>query len=143
MIACNVLISAGRKEITEDEIKKVVDFFCRQNKIKKMEVGVLLVGEKTMRSLNRRYRGRDKVTDVLSFAAKEGKIFKNDDWGDVFICPSYIHRQAKNWAENFEIEWKRILIHGLLHLRGFDHEKEKDAKKMFAKQEKILNEYVY
>jgi probable rRNA maturation factor len=70
-----------------------------------------------MRSLNRRYRGKDRSTDVLAFPAEAGGFL-----GDIVISVPYASRQAKRRREPASREIDRLLLHGLLHLSGYDHE---------------------
>ena len=101
-------------------------------KIKK-DFSVILVGDKKIRQLNWQYRKKNKITDVLSF---EGEA---DFLGEVVISLPEAKRQAKKYKLNLKIEMSRLLIHGILHLLGFDHEKNaKEAEKMYALQDKLL-----
>lgn len=104
------------------------------------EVSVHLVGEKYIKNLNKNYRGKDKVTDVISFATQDVCLDKNmaKDLGDLFVCPQQIKKQAKDFFVSYDEEMARILIHGVLHLCGFDHQGDQEGKKMFSLQEKIL-----
>lgn len=83
------------------------------------EVSVLFCADGRMRSLNRRYRGKDRSTDVLAFpsgAAGGGLL------GDIVISVPYAAREARRRAEPSAREIDRLLVHGLLHLMGYDHE---------------------
>lgn len=96
-------------------------------------VGVYLVDGKTMRSLNKKFRGKDKVTDVLAFPYPEdfpAPQGKPRPLGDIYLNPAYIKK-------NKETE-EYLLAHGLLHLLGFNHEKESDRIKMENLEKKIL-----
>lgn len=105
-------------------------------------ISVHIIGDKKMTELNWKHRGKKKTTDVLSFATHEGeyKAIPSDDWGDVFISLPQVKRQAKEYKIPWQEEFYRMLIHGILHLFGYDHMEEKDAKKMFKLQEKFLSE---
>lgn len=117
---------------------------------KKSEIELVIIGEKKMRSLNRDWRGKDKVTDVLSYESRKrevesGKfkfVFPPDGvvrLGQIFICASVAARQAREYGCSFQEEISRLLVHGILHLAGYDHEKNiKEEKKMMDLQEKIL-----
>jgi probable rRNA maturation factor len=83
------------------------------------EVSVLFCADRRMRSLNRRYRGKDRSTDVLAFpAGSDGGAFL----GDIVISVPYASREARRRAEPGRREIDRLLVHGLLHLMGYDHE---------------------
>ncbi len=99
-----------------------------------------IIGDKKMTQLNFHHRGKKKTTDVLSFATHEGEGLLSDDWGDVFISLPQVKKQAKEYQIPWQEEFYRMLIHGILHLFGYDHMEEKDAKKMFKLQEKFLSE---
>jgi len=98
-----------------------------------------VVGERLITSLNRKYRKKNKSTDVLSFSSKEGFGVEDDsDWGDIFICVPIVEKQAKEQKISFKEECLRMIIHGVLHLAGYDHITKKEEKEMFGLQEKIL-----
>ncbi len=102
------------------------------------DLSLVLVGEQRMRSINHQWRKQDQVTDVLSFSWAEKKP-KGVVSGEIFICPRQIARQAKATREDFQVELTRILVHGILHLLGYDHEQNKvEAELMLEKQEQLL-----
>ena len=96
------------------------------------ELSLLLVSDREMRVLNRRWRGRDRSTDVLSFAQREGPGGAPDGvLGDVVISVDTARRQAAERGSTLAREADRLLIHGLLHLLGYDHERsEAEARRM-------------
>ncbi|HAK89285.1 MAG: rRNA maturation RNase YbeY [Nitrospirae bacterium GWB2_47_37] len=108
------------------------------------EVSVLMINDRTMRELNRQYRGKDKTTDVLSFPQierfKQLKQFERlFSIGDIVINLHKAERQAKEYGVTFHREVERLLIHGFLHLLGYDHEKSKyEARKMRKLEEELL-----
>lgn len=138
MPQCSVY-STVKSSFSKKIIEKVIFFVFRQLK-KQGNVSVHRVGETRIRSLNRDYRGKDKVTDVLSFGVEDDGLGEDHDWGDLFLCEAKIKRQAKQFGVTFQEEFLRMLIHGTLHLFGYDHEKKKDADIMFPLQEKLLRE---
>jgi probable rRNA maturation factor len=90
-----------------------------------------------MRSLNRRYRGKDRTTDVLSFPMREGRFsrVRQELLGDIVICMPVAARQARSAGGTFREEIDRLLVHGLLHLLGYDHERgRKEARRMEARE---------
>lgn len=92
------------------------------------EVVVALVGDRKMRDLNRRFRGIDKVTDVLSFPADPAPAGLRPGsaplLGDVVIATGRAARQARAAGLTDAVEWRRLALHGLLHLLGYDHERD-------------------
>ena len=126
----------------------------------KVEISLAFVGEGRMRKLNKIYRGKNKVTDVLSFDNKSvlpylAKAFprlkKGEDMffanppdgvkrlGEIIICYPYAKKQARRANQSLKKELTMLWILGILHLRGYDHEKdEQRAKEMRKMEEKIL-----
>ena len=94
------------------------------------EVSVLFCGDSRMRRLNRRYRGQDSPTDVLSFPAGDGHLL-----GDIVVSVPYASRQARRHKEPVSREVDRLLLHGFLHLMGYDH--ETDSGQMDALERKL------
>ena len=99
------------------------------------EVGVLLTGDKGIRNLNRKYRRIDKATDVLSFPAPETA---ENLAGDLVISLETALRQAEERSHSLEMEIKVLLLHGLLHLAGYDH--EADNGTMHRKEARLRRE---
>lgn len=122
--------SAG---VSHERVRKTVVLTLRKLRAPRASLAVHLVGDARMRTLNRDYRGINRPTDVLSFPIKE-----KNDWGDIFLSIPYLKRQAKRFGVPFEEEFCRMLVHGLLHLAGFDHDTKTHAKRMFALQESLL-----
>ena len=109
------------------------------------EVGVALIGDAEMRRLNRAWRGKDRTTDVLSFGAGSGwPGGKSPGYlGDVLISVPQIRRQAAEYGRTFRQEFAMMLVHGTLHLLGYDHERPRDAARMLPLQERILTRLRY
>ncbi len=104
------------------------------------EVSVLLVGDKAMRSLNRQYRGKDRTTDVLSFPLREGRFSRIQPHvlGDIVLSLPAAARQAKAAGEPCRVEIDRLLVHGYLHLLGYDHEKSPaEASRMEGRERRF------
>lgn len=138
MVTCGVFLNV-KSSVPKKIIEEVIFFVFKKMK-KQGSVSVHVVGEKKIQSLNRHYRGKDKVTDVLSFGVEDTEAGENHDWGDLFLCEAKIKKQAKEFGVTFENEFFRMLIHGTLHLFGYDHVQPADAKIMFPLQEKILSQ---
>ena len=100
-------------------------------------VNIIFVDRKHIQELNRNYRKKDEVTDVLSF-----NIDSNETLGEIYICPEYIIKNIAKEKSTEEII--RVMIHGILHLQVFEHigefdEVDYDEEPMYIKQEQILN----
>jgi probable rRNA maturation factor len=114
-------------------IKAISQYF----KIRK-SVSLILVNKEEIQKLNMQYRGLDRETDVLSFESGE-KIYL----GEIFICVDKVKSQAEEYGHSLEREFAFLLVHGLLHLQGYDHQNPEDEEKMKKKQEEILNSLNY
>ena len=108
-------------------------------KRKNHEFSLLLTNNKEMKKLNRKFRKKNKTTDVLSFPIKI-KNKKKMYVGDIAICFEIIKKRSKK--TNFFLEFDKMWIHGYLHLIGYDHKKYNDFKKML-KKEKLLLKYFH
>ncbi len=139
---CYVLQTIDKVGIAKRRVENIVNKVLQSLHHKEAEISVHFVGDKRMRTLNRTYRNKDKTTDVLAFAMQEGDAFDNKDWGDIFISIPQIKKQAKENKIKFEEELVRMLVHGILHLAGYDHIKKRDAKVMLPLQEKLLAKFV-
>jgi len=111
-------------------------------KLGNCEATLILVSPQKIRTLNKKYRKKDKVTDVLSFGLKADEHFMPDGeakyLGDIMICPARAKKQAKEYNVSFDGETERLFVHGLLHLLGYEHKKTKEGKEMQELAEKIL-----
>jgi rRNA maturation RNase YbeY len=103
------------------------------------ELSLVLVSDRQMRALNRRWRARDRPTDVLSFAQREGPGGAPDGMlGDVVISVDTARRQAAERGSTVGREADRLLIHGLLHLLGYDHERSEAEARRMRRRERAL-----
>lgn len=101
-------------------------------------VSLILTDDAEIWSLNRQFRGVDRPTDVLSFPADEEEYL-----GDIFISVDRLLAQAEEYGHSAEREFAFLLVHGLLHLMGYDHHDPEKEQEMFTKQEEILNALGY
>ena len=90
------------------------------------DVSIALVSDARMRALNRKYRGKDKTTDVLAFAHDD----KDEGLGDVVIATGVARRQAEAAGHSYQSELRVLALHGLLHLLGYDHHDRDDHGRM-------------
>jgi probable rRNA maturation factor len=105
------------------------------------ELSVLFIGDRAMRTLNRQYRGKDRTTDVLSFSLREGRFggVQPNMLGDIVISVPVAWQQAVDAGLTMQQELERLLVHGLLHLVGYDHERgAADARSMRMKERSLL-----
>ncbi len=111
----------------------------RKMKIRNVCVDVTLIQDSEMKKLNRKYRGKNKPTDVLSFSQKDMFLGKKKVLGDIIIAKETTRKQAIQAGHKINEEYKLLSIHGLLHLLGYDHEKKYEEIIMFNLQAKLLN----
>lgn len=105
----------------------------------KVELTLLFVTDLAIRRLNRAYRQKDKPTDVLSFPTDEKGFFRKiplKPLGDIVISVETAERQAKDKKHSFEKELKFLLIHGFLHLLGYDHEISREEEIRMQRKER-------
>ena len=112
--AASVLRAAARRWVRED-------------------VSIALVSDRESRSLNRRWRGKDRPTDVLSFPLQEPGAL-----GEVVISIDTARRQAREGGWSLAIELRRLLAHGILHCRGYGHDAPAEARRMAAAERRLL-----
>jgi probable rRNA maturation factor len=108
-------------------------------------VGVVirLVDEGEGRSLNRDYRGHDRPTNVLSFPFEAPPQVPSHHLGDLVICVPVVEREAREQGKPVAAHWAHLVVHGLLHLLGFDHQNDEDAGRMEALEARILGTLGY
>lgn len=140
-------------EVTEEqtkELEKILNFAADKLNIESnSEVSVSFVTNDRIRDINREYRDKDAVTDVISFAMEElgeGEVeLVGADLprvlGDIMISIARAQEQAEEYGHSFMREFGFLAVHGFLHLLGYDHMTPSDEKKMFTLQREILSEY--
>ena len=99
------------------------------------DVTVRYVAAAEARRLNREYRGKDYATNVLSFPYEAGRRGVR---GDIVICAPVVAREAREQGKSAEAHHAHLLVHGLLHLQGYDHEREADAARMERRERAVL-----
>ena len=133
---------AWAKKLKNKELffKKICKAFPKKYKFlnKKVTFTLLLSNNKNIKKLNKVFRKKNKSTDILSFPLdKKIKIKKNTYLGDIIISYNYLDKPRSQDLKSFKEKVAKILIHGFLHLLGFDHKKNKDYSKML-KEENLL-----
>lgn len=115
-------------------LKKVTKSILKNEGKKDCYLSVALIGVLRMKKLNKKYLKRDYPTDVLVFPEKESYPEINN-LGEVIICLQTVKRNAKRFNFTFKRELSKILVHGILHLLGYDHEKSKKESELMEKKE--------
>ncbi len=104
------------------------------------ELSVRIVDEAESQQLNNDYRGKDKPTNVLSFPFEVPEGIELDLLGDLVICAPVVSREADEQNKPLMHHWAHMVIHGCLHLLGFDHINDSDAEEMEALEVKLLSQ---
>lgn len=102
-------------------------------------ISVSLVGDAAIREINREHRGKDKPTDVLSFPLEPGPFSHERLLGDIVISIDTARRQAADYDAPIQREVYRLLIHGLLHVLGHDHEEAGERKRMEVEERRLAD----
>jgi probable rRNA maturation factor len=123
-----------RSEIDVKLIKKAAQLFLSEFQRAEADLSIALVGDRTIRRLNRSYRRIDAVTDVLSFPDPAGL-------GEIVLDYSQIKRQASEYGHTAQQELIFMLLHGLLHLVGFDDKKEPERERMIKTAQEFMKKH--
>ncbi len=146
------------KNVPEEKIKLIEDILNFAGSFLKLpentEMSVTLMDNDHIHEINKKYRGVDKPTDVISFAIEEddpdetpiilpeGEEFDiPKNIGDIMVSMDKVKEQAEYLGHSEERELGFLVVHGFLHLNGYDHMKEEDEKEMFGLQREILDAY--
>lgn len=132
-------------------VQELVAFTAKELNIpEETEVSIHFVDIDEIHRINKEYRDTDRPTDVISFAIEDGEddnLFGQFDGmierdiGDLFICPEVVENHAKEYLHSYDRELGYTLVHGILHLSGYDHIDPEDEKIMIGLQEKVLTNF--
>lgn len=101
-------------------------------------VTVRIVGKRESAALNSQFRHKSGPTNVLSFPFENPPGMRSDLLGDVVICADVVRREAREQGKTERAHWAHMVVHGIMHLRGYDHQNAKDAAVMEAREARIL-----
>jgi probable rRNA maturation factor len=129
--------------LSEARLESVARRVLESEGVSAAELSVTVTDDETVRSLNREYAREDAVTDVLSFSQREGEEFAAPPGGapplgEVVIAYPTAARQAGERGKSQEAEVARLLIHGILHLLGYDHAQPEEERRMRAREEELV-----
>jgi len=144
-----ILVSIDERfaaSLSEERLAAVARRVLRAEDTPACELSIAVTDDETVRTLNRQYAGEDAVTDVLSFSQREGEELvappeSVPPLGEVVIAYPQALRQAqgeRTWSAEREIEW--LLVHGVLHLLGYDHAEPEEARRMREREEALAGE---
>ena len=104
----------------------------------RLSASILFAGDAEVHALNREWRGKDKPTNVLSFPTTAPAGVKPQPLGDIVICPAVLKREAREQGKPERAHWAHLVVHGTLHLVGYDHEDDADARRMERREVAVL-----
>jgi len=113
-----------------------------QNSHAQLEQTICVVDEAQSRELNNRFRGKDSATNVLAFPG-DNNLLDYDCLGDLVICAPLVTTEAQQQGKSVDAHWAHLVVHGMLHLQGFDHQTEQQANSMEALEIEILDTLGY
>jgi probable rRNA maturation factor len=133
-----------RKSVTEDWLRLIAGRVLAAEGVTSAEIGIVITGDRAVQTLNRNYRGEDAPTDVLSFALTEDAqdfVLPPDAvsrLGEVVVSFPTARRQAQQAGRPVAEEMAHLVVHGILHLLGYDHAQEAEERAMRAREEALL-----
>ena len=126
-------------------LEPLLTYALEVENVDNLEFNVIIINNEEIHKINKEYRGRDRPTDVISFALEDYKDIKYENdyrvLGDIYISIDKVKEQAKEYGHSEKRELAFLAVHGLLHLLGYDHMEKEDEKVMFSRQELILDGY--
>ena len=130
-------------ELQETDLSRIGNELTALLRVKKpVEISLSFVSSPAIQVLNKQYRKKDRPTDVLSFSSLEPALPKgmaeSSSWGDIIVCPAYAKVEAKRRSISLHEELVRLIVHGVLHLAGYDHATKQDELTMFGLQERVV-----
>ena len=130
----------NKKRVRRRAVMKLAETILDMVGESRSELGIELVNDRRMRGLNRQYRAKDVSTDVLAFSMRESPGPVSSLLGDVVICIPVVVRQAQARGHSIDKEFTILLIHGILHLCGYDHERgQREARRMHRRERSLLD----
>ncbi len=131
-------------EISEKKIINIARGALERMETVNVSVSIIITDDRVIHEINREYRQKDRPTDVISFAYRDDPFpeidIETEELGDIYISIDRTIEQAREYGVTNCEEMKRLLIHGVLHLLGFDHEKSKEEElRMQQKEEELFN----
>lgn len=131
------IVSECERELRLQSLQKVAETALRSEGIKK-NLTVIISSDQTIIELNKRYFSRDSLTDVISFSLNEKKLL-----GEVYVCLSEAERLSRQLSRPLEAELALYIIHGILHLAGYDDRTDRDFNKMHRREDELLRKLGY
>ena len=145
------LFSEGKMElpfydIEGDYIKEILKRSLKGLSVEGVQVSVIVTDNEAIREINSQYRNKDRATDVISFAYREDPFpeveQELEELGDIYLSLERALEQSKEYEVTLKEETARLLVHGLLHLLGYDHERSKEDERIMEQKEEEVLQYL-
>jgi len=122
-----------------DKLRETAQKALPQTNMENLRLNLILADDAYITNLNHKFRGRDWPTDVLSFPFPEQELPTEEKiWGEIYISVDRAATQARDYGVRLEDEVRRLIIHGILHLLGYDHQSDEEARQMREKEDQLL-----
>jgi rRNA maturation RNase YbeY len=135
-------IALPYQEITRQKVKKIAASVSERLDLKNVSLAIIITGDAYIRKINKEFRGLDEPTDVIAFSNRDNPFPSADsvteEIGDVYISVERAHRQAGEYRVTLPEEVKRLVVHGILHLAGYDHERSDEDEEIMLRMEDDL-----
>jgi probable rRNA maturation factor len=131
-------VASRRRAPTRAAIQRWSRAALKNMRVRHIALGIRIVGEAESARLNRRYRSKRKSTNVLAFPFEAPAGATTRLLGDLVICAPVVNREAKVQEKPWEAHWAHMVVHGIMHLRGYDHRTRHEAATMERKEATIL-----
>jgi probable rRNA maturation factor len=141
MITTDIQYASAQPHLPEENLLQDWVEQALKPYVSEASVTLRIVDEKEMLELNRHYRGKNKSTNVLAFPLS--KTEGDDTLGDIIICAPVLAKEAKEQNKTERAHWAHLVVHGCLHLAGFDHMTEEEAAIMEPLEVKVLSSLGY
>ena len=142
-----IILNNQETPVNTDQLKKDAERILDHLGYADFDLGIMLADNDTIHEYNKKYRDKDKATDILSFPFHEDlkageRIVADTDeqknLGDIIICPAYVKEDLPRWEQSFDERMRTLLVHGICHILGYDHIKDEDYAVMKKKEEELL-----
>jgi len=136
------------REVNTTQLQKDAQALLELLDYADFDLGILLATDEEIHELNKKFRHKDKPTDILSFpffphlkAGQRIEVASEDEknLGDIVIAPNYVYTTLDQWDTSFDERMRVLLVHGICHLLGYDHIKDEDYEVMKKQEEFLLN----
>ena len=124
----------------ENKLIRAFEYLCSKEKISNSSINLRILNDSEMKELNKKFRKKNKSTNVLSFTNEDISKSLTGNLGDIAVSYEFLEEESKQLNKNFDDHIIHMLIHGVYHILGLDHENDTTANKMENKEIELLKE---